>query len=297
MAKQQDKNPVNFQPDLSYAQAAQVIPGLVESLAITLVGCGGTGGWLAPSLARLARLRQDEGREVRMNWIDPDTVEAVNIPRQNFCEAELGRNKAVTLAARYATAWGVEITARPERFTTQHLTALHGWCNLLIGCVDNAAARKQLALAAIASNRSVWWLDCGNTEQSGQVLLGNTGAEGLKDAFLSKRACTRLPWPSLVAPDLLTPRPEEARGRRISCAEQAAANAQSLSINQVVAGIAFDYLLQLLSGQLRSYATYVDLAAYSMRSLYVTPEEIAVYRKSKKKSRGEANGEITGSRL
>jgi len=50
---------------------------------------------------------------VRLAFWDYDAVEEKNIFRQNFCEAEIGTNKAETLARRYGLAWGIEIIAVP----------------------------------------------------------------------------------------------------------------------------------------------------------------------------------------
>lgn len=266
--------------DLSYARAATLMIPVWDRLRLVLVGCGGTGSWLAPSVARIARLQRDQGRQVEVVFYDHDTVEAKNIPRQHFCDAELGRNKAVTLAARYSAAWGVEIAAVPQRFTPQNVGFEGGRLTILIGCVDNAAARKQIADALRRSHDwegQAWWLDCGNDESSGQVIVGSaTSPEDLGNVFTpSCKICKNLPAPSLVAPDLLEPRPEELLASKLSCAEIQLANAQSLAVNQMVAAVATDYLLRLVTSGLKHYATWFDLSAGSMRSKYITAEEIA----------------------
>src|SRR5262245_19472501 len=117
MAKTRNNMRQKIQPlDLCYARAATLMLPIYDRLRLILGGCGGTGSWLAPSVARIARLQRDQGREVVVFFCDHDHVEPKNIPRQHFCDAELGRNKAVTLAARYSAAWGVEIVAVPKRF-------------------------------------------------------------------------------------------------------------------------------------------------------------------------------------
>src|SRR5262245_15468145 len=130
--------------DLSYARAATLMTPVFDRLRLYLVGCGGTGSWLAPSVARIARLQRDQGRQVEVVFYDHDHVEPKNIPRQHFCDAELGRNKAATLAARYSAAWGVEITAVPRKFTGPSLPIDGNALTILIGCVDSAAGRQEL---------------------------------------------------------------------------------------------------------------------------------------------------------
>jgi hypothetical protein len=91
----------------------------------------------------------------------------------------------------------------------------------------------------------------------------------------SCKICKNLPAPSLVAPDLLEPRPEELLQSKLSCAEIQLANAQSVAVNQMVASIATDYLLRLVTSGLKRFRTDFDLSAGSMRSRYITAEEVA----------------------
>jgi hypothetical protein len=158
--------------------------------------------------------------------------------------------------------------------------------DVVIGCVDNAAARRSLAevLPARAphtygygNSRPTLLLDCGNTSEGGQVLLGNaTRREELRGALAAPGLCTVLPGPYWQHPELLEDLPEELPGHNLSCAELMRRNAQSLMVNHYVASIAGDYLMRLLlTKDLRRYATYFDLAAGSTRNLYLTPENLA----------------------
>lgn len=269
--------------DLSYMRAATLLPGDLSSIRIMLVGCGGTGGWLAPSIARLARVLTDAGRSVDVFFIDHDKVEDTNIPRQNFCPAEIGYHKAVTLAARYSLAWNVEIGAIPDKFTLELFAKLARWdtLNLIIGGVDNAAARRIFA-GCLTDNikqpgrRKVWWLDCGNHEEAGQVLIGSA-PRSTSGAFVGKGVCTQLPAPSLQMPDLLVPGKRETGADKLSCAEIALLNAQSLMVNQRVAAEAADMLLRFCTGKLTRMATYFDLASGTSKSVYITLEEVSKY--------------------
>jgi PRTRC genetic system ThiF family protein len=266
--------------DLSYARAARLMPPAYDQLRFVLIGCGGTGSWLAPSVARIARLQREQERQVEVRFYDHDYVEPKNIPRQHFCDAELGRNKAVTLAGRYSAAWGLEITAVPKKFRAAEFYHTRNAFTVLIGCVDNAAARGEISKVIAGAPRAgvhAWWLDCGNDESSGQVIVGSHTHPGqLEGVFTpSCKICKNLPAPNLVAPDLLEPRPEELLQSKLSCAEIQLANAQSVAVNQMVASIATDYLLRLVTSGLKRFRTDFDLSAGSMRSRYITAEEVA----------------------
>lgn len=68
---------------------------------IVMLGAGGTGGYVAPHLYRLAYLSQ---RPIQILICDGDTVEEKNLFRQNFVDIDVGQNKAAVLARRYAAA-------------------------------------------------------------------------------------------------------------------------------------------------------------------------------------------------
>ena len=64
---------------------------------ITVVGCGGTGGFVAEGLCRLF-----QGREATIVLVDHDRVEPHNLLRQNFYADDVGRFKSEALADRLA---------------------------------------------------------------------------------------------------------------------------------------------------------------------------------------------------
>ena len=61
----------------------------------------------------------------------------------------------------------------------------------------------------------------------------------------------------------------------LSCEELALRNAQSLMVNQQRAAIAGQMGLLLLTGELRRFATSIDLESGAMRSRSITRAEVA----------------------
>ncbi|MGI8655427.1 MAG: PRTRC system ThiF family protein [Pyrinomonadaceae bacterium] len=281
--------PLNL--DFGYMNAATVLtrqPDEHETTTIALVGCGGTGSYMAQHISRIMRVMLEQGRRVRALFIDPDRVEEKNIGRQLFCDAEIGMNKAETLALRYGATWGLDIAAHAKRFEPEMVKAYGGSpLTVIVGCVDNAAARK--SIAASLNNRPgsaprIWWLDCGNHEEAGQVLLGAAPKiEHVKEWFTSASICKSLPSPALQCPELLQAKPEETNVSKLSCAELTLLNVQSLQINNRVAAEAADMLTRLLvTRNLKRFACEINMAAGSMKSTYVTPESIAAIQKGKR---------------
>lgn len=273
------------QIDLSFAQAAVVMPGEHKRLRIIQVGAGGTGSFAALAIARLMYELKQSGKTVELLIIDPDVVEDGNIPRSNFCFAEVGSFKAQTLAKRITLAWGLECHHANEVFDAEvHLHQPSGGYDTLtviVGCVDNHRARLEIHRAVEGSQgyRSdapkIWWIDGGNGKYSGQVLIGSTTERTKpKNYFVGTSICRSLPAPSLIHPGLLTPQ-EAKRESLVSCAERIRLGEQSLNINQRVAVEIGEMLAAMfLAHDLRRFATYFDLETGTSRSLYCTPEQV-----------------------
>ncbi len=269
--------------DLSYANACKLLLPTFHHVHLIQVGAGGTGSWLFPHVVRVARLLIEKFHiSAEVLLIDGDQVEAKNVFRQNFCDAEIGRNKAQTLALRYGAAWGVEVTAVPrfldETFLPPNLEGWIGELEVWIGCVDNHLARRSIAslVRPVDSHGGArsWWLDCGNGESTGQVLLGCQPVS--TDPFVLPGFCAALPLPTVQHPELLEieiPVQNVQDKQQRPCADLAMMDEQGLSINPVIASLAANFLSRmLLTRDLMTFATYVDLSASVVRSKYITTE-------------------------
>ena len=77
---------------------------------VVLVGCGGTGSQVARTLCRIVYDLRRRGHHVpSIKFVDPDVIEAKNVGRQMFTEADIGKFKfkATTLATRFNLAMGL----------------------------------------------------------------------------------------------------------------------------------------------------------------------------------------------
>ena len=271
--------------DLSFAQAAIVMPKEYTKLRIIQVGAGGTGSFAALAIGRLMYELSERGRIVEILIVDPDRVESGNIPRSNFCSAEIGGFKAQSLAKRITLAWGLECHFANESFDTEiHLKQAasdYRSLTILVGCVDNHLARQEMHRAVeefqgYRSNETpnIWWVDGGNGKYSGQVLIGSmTKRIKPENHFVGSSICRSLPAPSLVHPELLTYQEGETRQHAapVSCPERIRLGEQSLNVNQRVAVEIAEMLSAfLLTNSLRRFATYFDLESGTSRSLYCT---------------------------
>lgn len=255
-----------------YLRASTLIISDSDTVNLVLVGCGGTGSWLAPAVTRVGRLLRDSrGLDVRINFIDPDLVEEKNVYRQNFSHAEIGESKAYALAFRYGLSWGMPIVANPRILSEVKLPGGYGQTTVYLGCVDRASARQEIH---DRMPDGAWWIDCGNEADNGQVLIGCKG-EIPKEPFKLPGYCSWLPLPTLQHPELLQGREQNGSDLGLSCAELALRDSQGMAINQRMAAEAADYLVRLLiTRNLQKMATYIDLASGVSRSTYITQQAV-----------------------
>ena len=151
---------------------------------VVMLGAGGTGGYVAPYLFRLLHMLD---RPARFIICDGDLVEAKNLDRQNFVEADLGENKARVLSERYSAVLGMETEYVPNFIETlsELMTLIEPgeWETddyprrkvremvLLLGCVDNNRTR-QLCHEAFKKSLDLIYIDSGNGSYTGQVVCG-----------------------------------------------------------------------------------------------------------------------------
>jgi len=244
---------------------------LPSNYAVMLVGTGGTGGFLADGLARLLPTK------TTLYLVDHDRVEKHNLTRQNFVRADLGRFKAQVLAERLARDYGrkVDFCTKP----VEHL-AITDRAYLTIGCVDNPQARERLQWAGsnmMGGRYSYqkfdgWYIDAGNSEHSGQVLIGNSLLKECQHCFTPiNGVCQKLPLPTIQQPALLVPDMKPA----LDCAERVVRDEQSPIINRVMADIVLTFVHKLLNGTLSWMGMYVCMEAGTMSAVEATPEAVA----------------------
>ncbi len=247
-----------------------------------VVGTGGNGGWLLDGLAGLL-LDLTECRQagvtfrenalapypVELALVDPDVVEQRNLARQNFWRADVGRPKARALSDRYRRALGLESEFHTTVFRPDNPMHLPGTdLEILVGCGDNTAVRRLMheALtvrgAPYAPRPHRVLLDLGNGRHTGQVLCGTTpDIAGLRRSFNPIGACTALPAPGLLRPDLLDPAHDAVPSGslvRQDCAARVLAREQGLTINRHVATHALTLLERLFLGELTYLGVYVN---------------------------------------
>lgn len=245
-------------------------------VVVTLVGVGATGSWLLPQLVRIDRtlllLGHPEGLAVDV-W-DGDTVSEANVGRGSFLPQHVGRNKATCLVHQTNQAWGTAWRALPKHLSPERAPRELAATDILLSCTDSAAWRVGIGKTFRGRPLNTLWLDCGNSERTGQVVLGHLGKPAGKEIKLPNIY-------DLYEEDLKHAVREDTGP---SCSLAAAIARQDLTVNLEMAARAAQLLWNLLRhGGLDAHAVFSDTAALRATPLPIAPESWAWMGSSAKK--------------
>ena len=197
-----------------------VHPSIVSGrrpIDIALIGAGGTGSQVLSGLARMNQALKALGSPgLHVRVFDGDSVSPSNVGRQLFSPSDVGKNKAVVLVTRLNMFFGTNWEA--YAFNVSKGLRLPG--GIMISAVDNVEARY-LVRDIGKNSRIVYWVDTGNTANTGQVVLGTFDKVDqpmkscppylphvldLYQGIMEEESHKALPGPKLFAPG----RPREA---------------------------------------------------------------------------------------
>ncbi len=235
-------------------------------VTVNLIGAGGTGSQVLTCLARLdVTLRALGHPGLSVTLYDPDIVSGTNIGRQLFSDSDIGLNKAKCLITRVNNFFGNDWKAVSGIFPTiLKNVRKDDMANITITCTDNIKSRLDLwnVLKAVPAPAyrdymtPLYWMDFGNTQTTGQVVIGTIPkrirqpASALYETVGSLKVITRLVKYARVK--------EEDSGPSCSLAE--ALEKQDLFINSTLAQLGCDLLWKMFRhGMLEHHGLYLNL--------------------------------------
>ena len=239
-------------------QRSLQLPGdwLMDRIHVVLAGVGGTGSEMLDGLLRLHQaLVQLDHPGLHVTVYDPSDVKPTNIGRQRFYPGDEGQSKALLSVHRINIFHGLDWDAHADIFTI-------GECerpvDLLISCVDKIAPRLKFEqLMSAPTDTPILWLDTGNGDRTGQVVLGTNG----QDVTL---------LPSVI--DLFPELHDTPEDDKPSCSFAEAIDAQDLLINRLVADASIDMLWQLLrKGEINHHGAFIEAAPTRINPLMIDP--------------------------
>jgi PRTRC genetic system ThiF family protein len=238
-------------------------------LTVALVGAGGTGSQLLPELARIDYALYKLGHPgLSVTVYDDDVVTEANIGRQLFSPSDIGLSKAVVLVDRINSFFGLDWSARSERYPGGKDFDTH---NIILTCVDNVASRKEIGECLRKHNGDrfhddkmpLYWIDFGNQTDRGQVVLGTLvpidQPKSRKVEVVGTLPCVDQMF-DLSAVD------EKDSGPSCSLAE--ALSKQDLFINSMLAQVGGNLLWKLITeGGVDCQGAFVNLKAMNVNPI------------------------------
>lgn len=245
-------------------------------VTVNLIGTGGTGSQVLTCLARLdVSLRHLGHPGLFVTVYDPDIVTEANIGRQLFSLSDIGLNKAQCLVTRinnfFGNDWRAEPAVYPQILKEAHRSDM---ANITITCTDNIKSRIDLwnilKAVPISDYRTyetpLYWMDFGNTQAAGQVVLGTVPkkikqpASKLYETVSSLKVITRLVKYAKVK--------EEDSGPSCSLAE--ALEKQDLFINSTLAQLGCNILWKMFRhGMIEHYGLFLNLETMKVNPIPV----------------------------
>jgi len=223
-------------------------------IKVFLAGVGGTGSFVLPELVALSKtMKQLNRMEFQIYVFDPDIVEAHNVGRQKFFDADIGTYKAETLVNRVNRAFGADV----EYFNRKMLLSDIKYANIIITCVDNVALRRKLSKnlrkkgCGNSYQQTYYWFDCGNSKDFGQIVLGSYG----------RKKAERLKSVVELYPNVKD-KPEEP-----SCSLRASLLQQSFMVNKMTGVLLLEMVSSLfLEYQLSTSEVYFNLKPFNIKT-------------------------------
>ena len=245
-------------------------------VTVNLIGAGGTGSQVLTALARMNHALTElnhAGLSVRL-W-DDDVITEANLGRQLFAESELGFYKSVALINRVNRFFGTNWKAETQKFEKDDLGKLQSnmKSEIYISCLDSVKSRFDIAEIlnelkidkGYYRNKCKYWIDFGNSQFTGQVLLSTIG--NIKQPNSKKyETVENLPFITEEFGELLKISEEEDNTPSCSLAE--ALEKQDLFINSTLAQMGSSLLWSLFrNGMTENRGFFLNLKEFKTQPI------------------------------
>ena len=264
-----DKTTVHF--------TANCLISPTNPITVNVIGAGGTGSKVLTALMEMNHSLIELGHaglQVRL-W-DDDIITQANLGRQRFAESEVGLYKSVTLINRCNRFSGTNWKAETQKFEKDSFGRVpeKARATITITCVDNVQARfgvaeilKEISYRRHYQDDPKYWVDFGNTQHSGQVLLSTIGA--IKQPHSEKyETVASLPFVTDEFGELL--KQSEVEDDTPSCSLAEALQKQDLFINSALTQMGCSLLWSLFRhGKTHYRGFFLNLGNYHAQPIKV----------------------------
>lgn len=236
-------------------------------ISIVLVGCGGTGTQVLSCLARINQyLIHNNHKGLLVSAYDNDTVDSISPVRQLFSESDIGMNKAVAAIDRINSFYGYQWEGINTEINKDCLNA-----NIIISCTDNITSRLLIKDSIknqtyyIDDRSQLYWLDFGNNETKGQVILGTCSKYKDKSIkFKLYKNISVLP----KCTDIFNYKSIKEHDTGPSCSVAESINRQDMFINSTLAQLGCDLLWKMFKyGLIDYHGLFLNLDTMNIKKI------------------------------
>ncbi len=247
-------------------------------VTVNLIGAGGTGSQVLTALARMNHaLSELNHASLSVRLWDDDVITEANLGRQLFAESELGLHKSVALINRINRFFGTNWKVETQKFEKDDLGKLKSnmKSEIYISCVDSVKSRFDIAeilnelkiYKGYYRNQCKYWMDFGNSQFTGQVLLSTIG--NIKQPNSEKyETVENLPFITEEFGEIL--KVSESEDDTPSCSLAEALEKQDLFINSTLAQMGSSLLWNLfLNGMTENRGFFLNLKNFQSQPLKI----------------------------
>lgn len=246
-------------------------------ITVLVIGAGGTGSQMLSQLARINQALLKLGHPgLYVTCYDDDIVSEANIGRQLFSPGDVGQNKASVLITRLNMFFGTQWQAIPQRF--QHFNEADEKANIVVTCVDSVSARLMVDAAITKSavegkgyrnpySTLLYWLDLGNSQKSGQFVLGTVTSVSQPKKSKTIEAVEFLPNIFRLYPGFKTQKTKETGP---SCSLAEALTKQDLFVNSVLVQFASNLIWKMFrEGRIKHQGAFINLETMDLAPINI----------------------------
>lgn len=262
-------------------QAVHFVPAYLlnptNPIVVNLIGAGGTGSHMLTALVKMNEALNCMGHPgLHVRVFDDDIVSEANLGRQLFFRPEVGLYKSVAIVNRINRAFGTSWKAVCERYGDNVSDRNCLRASITISCVDTVDARVEIAniLSSFSKSgkyysrdASFYWLDFGNSKETGQAILATVGTieqpKSRKFKTVGKLQFVTEEFGALL-------RESETNDNTPSCSLAEALEKQDLFINPALANIGASLLWQIFrEGMICDRGFFMNLKTFRTQPLKV----------------------------
>jgi PRTRC genetic system ThiF family protein len=204
----------------------------VHPVTIIVYGAGGTGSHLVWHLARVnAALLMMGLKGIDLSVVDFDSVGATTPVRAMLNYSGIGFSKALSLVSGINASFGIKWKAYPRYIRS---------ADFIILCTDTVRSRRMILDEYVKTSNYKYYIDCGNTSDSGQIILGTS-----KNEYLNMKKSSKSFW---YVPDFFDMFPDvQDEDVRESCSVFESVQRQGIFVNSIIANLAGQMIYELLA--------------------------------------------------